>query len=66
MNESPSQIIWRFFTSYGILTIAAVLIGVALWSLLDWWPTIRTGALILLGIVYGWIGGITWREDFGD
>lgn len=35
MNESPSQIIWRFFTSYGILTIAAVLIGVALWSLLD-------------------------------
>lgn len=61
MNESPSQILWRFFTSYGILTIAVVL-----WFLLDWWPTIRTGALILLGIVYGWIGGITWREDFGD
>lgn len=66
MNETPNQIIQKFFIDYGILTIAAVLIGAALWNLLDCWPTIRTGALILLGIVFGWIGGNVWREDFGD
>lgn len=65
-DETPSQVLWRFFTIYGILTIAAVLIGVMLWVLLDWWPVISTGALILIGIVYGWIGGLVWRDYFGD
>lgn len=66
MNETPGQILQKFFIDYGILTIVAVFIGVVLWNLLDYWPTIRTAALILLGIVFGWIGGNVWREDFGD
>lgn len=66
MDETPRQILWRFFISYGLLTIAAILLGVILWFLLECWPAIRTGALILLGIVYGWIGGLIWRDDFGD
>lgn len=66
MNESPREIVLGFIMEYGILTIGAVLLGFIVFCMFDLWPVIQIVGLVIVGILYGWLGATIWRNDFDD